>query len=90
MPVLPACPADIYARGESGKEHLVAKAHVNSGSAGDPGYRATALMSVECALCLALQRKQCSKQGGVLTPAVALGDVLVDRLNKAGMDVGTD
>lgn len=81
---------EIFAVGANGMEHLVAKAHVNSGRAGDPGYKATALMSMECALSLALQREQCSKQGGVLTPAVALGDVLVERLNKAGMDVGID
>ncbi|KAG8467449.1 hypothetical protein KFE25_000765 [Diacronema lutheri] len=76
--------------GERGKEQLVTKAHVNSGNAGDPGYKATALMSMECALCLALQRDKCRAEGGVVTTAVGLGSVLVDRLNAAGMDVGVD
>jgi len=91
-------PASVRARGagtavavgERGKEQLVTKAHVNSGNAGDPGYKATALMSMECALCLALQRDKCRAEGGVVTTAVGLGSVLVDRLNAAGMDVGVD
>lgn len=81
---------DVYAVGEAGKEALVCKAHFNSGTAGDPGYKATALMSVEASLALALQRDECRAEGGVLTTATALGDVLVARLNKAGMDVGID
>lgn len=52
--------------------------HVRSGSAGDPGYKATALMAVESALAMALERKGCA-DGGVLTPAAALGMVLVNR-----------
>jgi len=79
---------DVYAQGE--KEGVVAKAHVHSGTAGDPGYKATALMSMECALALALQRDACAAEGGVLTTATALGEVLVARLNKAGMDIGID
>jgi short subunit dehydrogenase-like uncharacterized protein len=83
--------AQFYALGEAGKEHLVTRAHFNSGTAGDPGYRATALMSCESALCLALERDKCrSKEGGVLTTASALGDLLVTRLNNAGMDIGID
>jgi short subunit dehydrogenase-like uncharacterized protein len=80
----------IYAVGEAGKEALVCKVHFNSGTAGDPGYKATALMSIESSLALALQRDECSAEGGVLTTATALGDVLIARLNKAGMDVGID
>ena len=41
-------------------------------------------MSIESALCLALQRQQCAA-GGVLTPASALGLVLVERLRASGM-----
>jgi len=67
-----------------------AAAYVRSGTAGDPGYKATALMSVESALCLALERGRCAPAGGVLTPAVALGDVLVERLTAAGMEVGVE
>lgn len=81
---------DIYAVGEAGKEDLVCKVHFNSGTAGDPGYKATALMSMESALALALERDACSAEGGVLTTATALGDVLIARLNKAGMDIGID
>ncbi|CAJ1404233.1 unnamed protein product [Effrenium voratum] len=59
-------------------------AKVDSVNAGDPGYKATALMSVETALCCALERGRCA-EGGVMTPAAGLGQVLVDRLNAAGM-----
>jgi len=50
------------------------------GAAGDPGYAATAVMLGESALCLALDGDRLSPGGGVLTPAVAMGDALVDRL----------
>ena len=43
-------------------------------------------MSIEAALCLALSRDAC--KAGVLTPASALGLVLVDRLNASGMSLG--
>lgn len=45
---------------------------------GDPGYAATAVMLGESALSLALD--PLTSGGGVLTPAVAMGDALVDRL----------
>ena len=45
---------------------------------GDPGYAATAVMLGESALSLALD--QLTSGGGVLTPAVAMGDALLDRL----------
>ncbi|MDF8263246.1 saccharopine dehydrogenase family protein [Luteipulveratus flavus] len=58
------------------------------GAQGDPGYAATAVMLGESALCLALERDRCplpaGMNGGVLTPATALGDVLVDRLRAKG------
>ncbi|MEP6651650.1 MAG: saccharopine dehydrogenase NADP-binding domain-containing protein [Lapillicoccus sp.] len=59
---------------------------------GDPGYAATAVMLGESALCLALDQDRLSSGGGVLTPAVAMGDVLVERLRIAGMTltVGPD
>ena len=65
----------------------MAVADVRSGSAGDPGYKATAQMAIESALCLALERDRCEANGGVLTPAVAMGEVLVERLNKSGMQL---
>jgi short subunit dehydrogenase-like uncharacterized protein len=52
---------------------------------GDPGYQATALMMGESALCLALDRDRLPARAGVLTPATAMGDVLVERLRAAGM-----
>jgi len=49
----------------------------------DPGYGATALMLREAALSLALD--DLPPGGGVVTPAVAFGDGLVARLQRAGM-----
>jgi short subunit dehydrogenase-like uncharacterized protein len=52
---------------------------------GDPGYAATAVMLGESALALAFDRDRLPEsEGGVLTPATAMGDVLVDRLREAG------
>lgn len=68
----------------------VVKAHMRSGDAGDPGYKATARMACEAALTLALQRSDCHKQGGVLTPAVALGDAYIKRLQVSGMELNVD
>ncbi|RKH10427.1 saccharopine dehydrogenase [Corallococcus sp. CA053C] len=50
---------------------------------GDPGYAATSRMLAESGLCLAFDTLP--KRGGVLTPASAMGMVLVERLRKAGM-----
>lgn len=46
----------------------------------DPGYGATARMLGEAAVCLA--QDGLSSPGGVLTPAVAMGDALIDRLDE--------
>ena len=46
----------------------------------DPGYGATARMLGEAAVCLA--KDELSSPGGVLTPAVAMGDALIDRLDE--------
>ncbi|MGJ7449376.1 saccharopine dehydrogenase family protein [Aquipuribacter sp. MA13-13] len=54
-------------------------------SPGDPGYAATARMLGESALALALDRDRLPEAAGVLTPATALGEVLVGRLRDAGM-----
>jgi short subunit dehydrogenase-like uncharacterized protein len=51
---------------------------------GDPGYAATSVMLGESALCLALDSDQLPHRAGVLTPATAMGDALVDRLRAAG------
>jgi short subunit dehydrogenase-like uncharacterized protein len=52
-------------------------------SGGDPGYGETSKMLAESALCLA--RDKLPKSAGVITPAVAMGDALIKRLSKAGI-----
>ncbi|KAL8273197.1 hypothetical protein Esti_002955 [Eimeria stiedai] len=52
---------------------------------GDPGYKETAKMLVECALSLALEMEKCSTITGVVSPAAGIGDPLVSRLRNAGM-----
>jgi short subunit dehydrogenase-like uncharacterized protein len=49
----------------------------------DPGYGSTSKMLGEAALCLA--RDPLNSPGGVLTPAVAMAQPLVDRLRRAGL-----
>ncbi|HEV7875315.1 MAG TPA: saccharopine dehydrogenase NADP-binding domain-containing protein [Nocardioides sp.] len=51
---------------------------------GDPGYAATAVMLGESALALALDGDRLPERAGSLTPASAMGDVLVERLRAAG------
>jgi short subunit dehydrogenase-like uncharacterized protein len=52
---------------------------------GDPGYAATAVMLGESALCLGTD--VLTTPGGVVTPAVAMGDSLVERLRARGFDL---
>jgi short subunit dehydrogenase-like uncharacterized protein len=52
---------------------------------GDPGYAATAVLLGESALCLALDADRLPQGGGVLTPATAMGDVLMERLRVRGV-----
>ncbi|VFA89831.1 saccharopine dehydrogenase family protein [Gordonia paraffinivorans] len=54
---------------------------------GDPGYKATAVMLAESALALAVDRNRLPSRTGVLTPAAAMGDVLVERLQDAGFTI---
>ena len=49
----------------------------------DPGYGGTAIMLGESARCLALD--PVTSEGGVTTPAVAMGEALLRRLRGAGM-----
>jgi len=51
----------------------------------DPGYGSTAVMLSEAALCLLLDDVQLPSEGGILTPATAMGMRLVERLRAAGM-----
>ena len=56
-------------------------------SGGDPGYTETAKMLSESALCLAFD--DVPKVAGQTTPAVAMGDALIQRLQAAGITFGT-
>jgi len=51
---------------------------------GDPGYGDSAKMLAEAALCLALDRGL-PKAAGVITPAAAMGEALIPRLERAGI-----
>ena len=51
----------------------------------DPGYGATARMLTEAGLCLRFGQTETPLQGGVLTPASAIGTPLADRLRDAGL-----
>ncbi|MFO0659742.1 MAG: saccharopine dehydrogenase NADP-binding domain-containing protein [Polyangiaceae bacterium] len=54
-------------------------------SGGDPGYTETSKMVAESALCLALDRERLPEIVGVIPPAAAMGEVLIDRLRAAGI-----
>jgi short subunit dehydrogenase-like uncharacterized protein len=56
---------------------------------GDPGYKATAVLLGESGLALALDRDRLSDLRGVLTPASAMGDVLLTRLPAAEVTLET-
>jgi short subunit dehydrogenase-like uncharacterized protein len=51
----------------------------------DPGYGATSKMLGQAALCLALDADRLPVQGGSWTPASAMGNVLIERLNSVGV-----
>jgi short subunit dehydrogenase-like uncharacterized protein len=55
------------------------------GALTDPGYAETAKMLAESALAMAVDKDRLPARSGVLTPASALGTVLIDRLREAGM-----
>ena len=50
---------------------------------GDPGYGATSKMLGEVALCLLNDHEKQPSNGGILTPATAMGNSLVERLDAA-------
>jgi short subunit dehydrogenase-like uncharacterized protein len=54
-------------------------------SGGDPGYGETSKMLAESALCLARDERP-DRRAGQLTPAVAMGDNLIERLKRAGIE----
>jgi short subunit dehydrogenase-like uncharacterized protein len=52
---------------------------------GDPGYDETSKMLAESALCMAFDREALPDARGVLTTAVAMGEPLLARLQRAGL-----
>lgn len=54
---------------------------------GDPGYGETSKMLAEAGLCLALD--ELPDRAGQLTPAVAMGEALIERLQRAGIGFRT-
>jgi len=66
--------------GRAGDKKVVARV-----SGGDPGYTETSKMVSECALALARDEAKLPKRAGVLSPAAAFEDVLIDRLVNAGI-----
>ena len=65
--------------GEGGGKKVITEV-----SGGDPGYGETSKMLAESALCLAFDRLS-RKVAGVVTPAQAMGDHLITRLQRAGI-----
>jgi short subunit dehydrogenase-like uncharacterized protein len=64
--------------GEGGGERVVCEV-----SGGDPGYGETSKMLGEAALCLACD--ELPQRAGQLSPAAAMGDALLERLQAAGI-----
>lgn len=64
--------------GEGGGKRVVTEV-----AGGDPGYGETSKMLAESALCLAFD--ELPHQGGVITPAQAMGNALMTRLQAAGI-----
>lgn len=69
-------------RGEGGGRRVVTEV-----TGGDPGYGETSKMLAESALCLA--HDDLPDRAGQLTPAVAMGRALIDRLTAAGIGFAT-
>ncbi|MGI8863151.1 MAG: saccharopine dehydrogenase family protein [Solirubrobacteraceae bacterium] len=68
--------------GEGGGQRVITEV-----SGGDPGYTETSKMLSEAALCLA--HDDLPERSGQLTPAVAMGQPLIDRLSAAGIEFRT-
>jgi short subunit dehydrogenase-like uncharacterized protein len=69
--------------GEAGANGAAETLIYIAGDRADPGYGSTSKMLGESALCLALD--PLTSAGGVLTPSVAMGGALLDRLRRAGL-----
>eukprot|EP01111_Echinosteliopsis_oligospora_P010450 TRINITY_DN3249_c0_g1_i1.p1 TRINITY_DN3249_c0_g1~~TRINITY_DN3249_c0_g1_i1.p1 ORF type:complete len:384 (-),score=112.24 TRINITY_DN3249_c0_g1_i1:10-1161(-) len=66
--------------GEKEGGRVFAKYHLDL----DPGYMGTALMISQSSFAL-LRTRKLAREGGVLTPATAMGDSLIESLKDAGM-----
>jgi trans enoyl reductase len=75
---------ETYAKTTGGARYVASMAQH-----GDPGYAATAVLLGESALALACDRNQLPDRRGVLTPASAMGDILLRRLAAVGVTVHT-
>jgi short subunit dehydrogenase-like uncharacterized protein len=75
---------EVHVIGRNSRGEIVARCKLSG--AGDPGYKTAAKLLVESALCLARDEKG---EGGVLTPATAMGMALVQRLEAAGIVMDT-
>jgi short subunit dehydrogenase-like uncharacterized protein len=71
---------DVTFRGRTPSRSVITRV-----SGGDPGYDESSKILAESALCLALDRDRLPACFGVLTPAVAMGSLLVERLEHAGI-----
>jgi len=69
----------VDAQTESGRRYRATAA-----GPGDPGYAATAVMLGESVLGLGFDGDRLPDRAGSLTPATAMGEVLVERLRAAG------
>ena len=54
-------------------------------SGGDPGYGETSKFISEIALCILLQQDKLIEKKGIMTPVECTGDLLINRLEKAGI-----
>jgi len=70
---------EIHTRTSSGVRYVARIA-----AQGDPGYKATSVMFGESALSLAFDQDRLPPRAGVLTPATAIGEALIERLRQAG------
>lgn len=75
---------ETYAHTTSGARYLASFAQQ-----GDPGYKATSVLLGECGLALAVNRAKLSELRGVLTPAAAMGEALLERFPAAGVSLQT-
>ena len=71
---------EVHTRTSTGARYIATVA-----AKGDPGYAATAVMFGQSGLCLGTD--PLTSGGGVLTPAVAMGDALVERLRAQDFEI---